>query len=135
MTRINLSFPPALLSNKHLVAEWRELLRMPRFALRYPQPPRKLPEDFRLGIGHMKSCLKMMNYLHVRQFRLGKEMEKRQFVPNWDVADKVWMDWTMNKPHWQTLYIYTENARDYNIVLHRLKERDPEHYNNIQYKQ
>lgn len=68
MTRINY-VPPSELSGKHLGAEYRELPRVFRLALRMAErgeapPPAAGP--YRLGTGHMKSFAGRLHYLDAR---------------------------------------------------------------------
>jgi hypothetical protein len=122
-----------MLTNRHLVAEWRELLRMPRFALKYDEPPKDMPERFTLGKGHMKSLLPHMQHLWFRQWDLGEEMEARDFKVDRNKARQTWDNYLINRPNWQ-LKRYMPNPRDFNLVLTRLKERDPSGYENVEFK-
>lgn len=135
MTRVNMSFPPRMLADKHLVAEWKELMRMPRFALRYEKPPNDMPREFCLNKGHMKSLLPFMDYLCCRQSALGREIESRGFNANWKLAQDTWTSWMLETPFWQVKETYVENNRDFNIVLERLKERDPEFYKDVEFRE
>jgi deoxyribonuclease (pyrimidine dimer) len=85
MTRIN-CIPPAELTSRHLVAEYRELPRI--FALvraaiargETPDDPRN-PPDYRLGTGHVRFFYCRLGYLAKRQAALVGEMQSRGFKP------------------------------------------------------
>ena len=85
MTRIN-CIPPAELSSRHLVAEYRELPRI--FALvraaigrgETPDDPRN-PAEYRLGAGHVRFFYCRLGYLVRRQAALIAEMQARGFRP------------------------------------------------------
>lgn len=85
MTRIN-CIPPAELTTRHLVAEYRELPRV--FALvraaivrgELPDDPRN-PREYRLGAGHVRFFYGRLGYLAKRQSALVAEMQNRGFKP------------------------------------------------------
>ena len=113
MTRINL-IPPEFLTSKHLVAEYRELPRLAKFAASKPAgyiPP----ESYRLGTGHMNFFVDKGKWLANRHKELVTEMKNRGYTVNFpdypDVHPKSLMnDW---KP----------NAYEIAINLSRLEER------------
>ena len=79
MTRINAGVPPSELTSKHLVAEHREIKRIPnvirsgRFSMR-GQPP-----QFTLGTGHVKFFYDKLLYLKNRYAEILKECHARGF--------------------------------------------------------
>jgi deoxyribonuclease (pyrimidine dimer) len=79
MTRINLGISPQELSDKHLLAEYRELPRMCTYAQQvvcghgYYSPPK----HFTLGTGHMKFFLPYGCYLKNRWHQLVAELRYR----------------------------------------------------------
>jgi len=85
MTRIN-CIPPAELTSRHLVAEYRELPRI--FALvraaiargEVPDDPRN-PRDYVLGAGHVRFFYGRLGYLVRRQAGLIAEMQARGYRP------------------------------------------------------
>lgn len=88
MTRINL-VDPAELSTKHLVAEYREIMRLPgnlstslnrkgkKFDLK------EIPKQYTLGTGHVKFFYNKMAFLEKRFKLLVQEMLKRNYKPSY----------------------------------------------------
>ena len=54
MTRINAGIPPAELTNKHLIAEHREIKRIPNCIAKGKYKMEGIPDKFKLGTGHVK---------------------------------------------------------------------------------
>ena len=88
MTRINVVDPKEL-STKHLVAEYREIMRLPgnlntslnrkgkKFNLK------EIPENYTLGTGHVKFFYNKMEFLEKRFKMLVQEMLNRNYKPNY----------------------------------------------------
>jgi deoxyribonuclease (pyrimidine dimer) len=77
MTRINL-VDPAELTDKHLVAEYRELPRISNLAKALPAD--KIPADYKLGKGHMYFFYDKGKFLKNRfENKIIPEMKKRGF--------------------------------------------------------
>lgn len=86
MTRINL-LDPKELSTKHLVSEYREIMRLPgnlvtslnrkgkKFDLK------EIPEVYTLGTGHVKFFFNKMYFLEKRFNSLVQEMLARNYNP------------------------------------------------------
>ena len=72
MTRINTA-PPAVLTDEHLFAEWRELPRVLRLAL----DARPVPARYTLGAGHMRFFLPRLGWLGRRHAELTAELLSR----------------------------------------------------------
>jgi len=85
MTRINL-VPPAELSDRHLIAEYRELPRvfglMRAYAAR--SDSQELPGSYTLGKGHVRFFYDKGAFLYRRQVQLILEMKRRGFNPKFD---------------------------------------------------
>ena len=83
MTRINLVHPSEL-STRHLVAEYREIVRV--FALarksQHTMHKRKLPKEYTLGAGHVLFFYDKLNFISTRYDSLCEEMNKRKFTCN-----------------------------------------------------
>lgn len=77
MTRIN-CIPPSELTDKHLVAEYRELPRI--FALARHCVA---PAEYVLGTGHMTFFYDKLQYLSDRHAELVREMRHRGFTVNY----------------------------------------------------
>jgi len=102
MTRIN-CVPPSELTNKHLVAEYRELPRI--FAL--ARHCNDAPKEYCLGTGHMKFFYDKLKYLAHRQCAIVLEMLGRDMNPMYDplslwalhsdnggpIPKALWNDW------------------------------------------
>jgi len=88
MTRINLVQPKEL-STKHLVAEYREITRLPknlRIALNRKSKPfslEEIPKQYVLGKGHVKFFFDKMEFLKKRFESLVDEMLQRGYNPTY----------------------------------------------------
>jgi deoxyribonuclease (pyrimidine dimer) len=93
MTRIN-CISPAELTQRHLIAEYRELPRV--FALvrkaiargERPDDPRN-PEEYTLGRGHLRFFYPRLGYLLARQALLIAEMKARGFRAQYSSVDEL----------------------------------------------
>ena len=124
MTRINV-VPVEELSQKHLVAEYRELPRIfgaVRTVLAKgmtPHDTRQDPDAYRLGKGHMKFFYNRLTFLAKRQSALVEEMVRRGFKPTFtDDLRKVHHD---IPSVWWNDYVPTPEALTINRA--RMKER------------
>jgi deoxyribonuclease (pyrimidine dimer) len=81
MTRINLVHPSEL-HTKHLVAEYREIVRV--FALarncQYEIHKVKIPNEYTLGTGHVKFFYSRLKFITERYDSLCDEMANRKFI-------------------------------------------------------
>lgn len=102
MTRIN-CIPVTELTNKHLLAEYRELPRIFK-AARLPKSGETFPTHYKLGTGHVKFFYTRLGWCYERQQQLYAEMKRRDYKPTFHPqglllewgAEKVrlWNDWT-----------------------------------------
>ena len=76
MTRINAAIHPSELPTKLLVAERRELIRIPN-AVKNGKAKSKPPEKFKLGTGHVCWFYNRLGYLKKRYIALTEECVKR----------------------------------------------------------
>lgn len=78
MTRINTINPRCLLDS-HLIAEWRELPRIPNTIIsgKAKIDFKKIPDKFCLGIGHAIFFYNKLTFLEKRHAAICKEMDKR----------------------------------------------------------
>lgn len=104
MTRIN-CIPPSELTDKHLLAEYRELPRV--FKLARITKPGEAPEHYTLGKGHVLFFYDKLTYCQYRQQNICAEMMKRGFKPKFNPEDlwhfheraggskpeRLWNDW------------------------------------------
>lgn len=79
MTRINAGIPPADLSDKHLIAEHREIKRIPNMINSGKAIVKDIPQKFTLGKGHVKFFYDKLLYLHKRYQKIYNECIKRGF--------------------------------------------------------
>lgn len=81
MTRINI-VPVEELTDKHLLAEYRELPRISKLA-RLPKNNEKFPVEYCLGKGHVKFFYDKGKFLKSRFRNLVSEMKRRGFRPKY----------------------------------------------------
>lgn len=89
MTRINANIPPCKLIDQHLVAEYREIVRIPNAVKKIIDIKAKLdkcPKDFTLGTGHVLYFYSKIQFLHKRFLSIKTEMDKRGIANNMDDA-------------------------------------------------
>ena len=86
MTRINV-VPVQELSRQHLIAEYREITRLPgnlKKSLNRKSKPFKMseiPPEYVLGSGHVKFFFNKMKFLKIRYEQLVTEMVSRGYHP------------------------------------------------------
>lgn len=116
MTRINCGIPVQVLTNKHLLAEHREITRIPRAIKSRRYSLSGIPDAFTLGAGHVKFFYTKLKYLHDRYNELYDECISRGFnVTNHSSAFE-------NLP--TELYNgYVPSKRDVEIVVQRITEK------------
>lgn len=79
MTRINAGIPPKELTDKHLLAEHREIKRIPNVIASGRFNMQGQPDKFTLGKGHVKFFYDKCLYLLKRYIKLRDECWKRGF--------------------------------------------------------
>ena len=89
MTRINVGISPFELNNQHLIAEHREIKRIPNCIAKGKYNMDDIPEKFKLGTGHVKFFYNKLLYLKNRYISLYNECIKRGFnvqnyISAWD---------------------------------------------------
>ncbi len=90
MTRINADLAPALLTDQHLFAEYREMRRIPKALLKSLAAQSasalraQIPENFRLGSGHVKFFYDKGRFLVERHALLRSELLERGYRLNDD---------------------------------------------------
>lgn len=116
MTRINLGIPPRELNNKHLIAEHRELKRIPNAIAKGKYNLKSIPSQFTLGKGHVSFFYDKLSYLKDRYVDLYNECILRGFnVQNYETS---WNGVPQN-----LMNDYTPTARDIEIIRERIAER------------
>ena len=116
MTRINVSIPPAELNDRHLIAEHREIKRIPNMVKSGRAKITNIPSEFTLGTGHVKFFYNKLEYLRKRYEDLYKECRLRGFnithyINAWDDIPKELMN------------DYKPTKRDEEIIRQRIKEK------------
>ena len=100
MTRINAGFPVKKLTDKHLLAEHREIKRIPNTIKSGKAKFENIPQNFTLGAGHVKFFYDKLGYLKERYLEIHRECILRGFnVTNytecWDgLPEKLMKNWT-----------------------------------------
>ena len=79
MTRINAGIPVQSLSGKHLIAEHREIKRIPNCIGKGKYNMKDQPSHFKLGTGHVKFFYDKCGYLLNRYIELYDECVKRGY--------------------------------------------------------
>lgn len=100
MTRINV-VPPAELCDQHLLAEYRELTRIPNHLAKHDGYIASMGlqmTDYCLGTGHVRFFYDKMAFLRKRHLALGAECNARGFktTPRWPempYLPEVWKDY------------------------------------------
>ena len=122
MTRINVGIPPAELINQHLIAEHREIKRIPNCIAKGKYNMDGIPDKFKLGTGHVKFFYNKLLYLKNRYTSLYNECIKRGFnVQNYIGA------WD-NVPQ-ELMNDYKVEPNDIIIIKKRIDERRPNKQN------
>ena len=116
MTRINVGILPAELNNQHLIAEHREIKRIPNCIAKGKYNMDGIPNKFKLGTGHVKFFYNKLLYLRNRYVNLYNECIKRGFnvrnyISAWD-----------NVPQ-ELMNDYTVEVNDIKIIKQRINER------------
>lgn len=122
MTRINV-IPVEELTDKHLVAEYKEILRLPKNLNKSlnrkskPFSSAEIPASYTMGKGHVKFFYDKFRWLDRRFKQLCGEMKARGYVTNFEgfkgfseVPSKYYGD-------------YMPDQKAININLERIKER------------
>ena len=117
MTRINVGILPKELSNKHLIAEHREIKRIPNCISKGKYNMDGQPDRFKLGTGHVKFFYDKLSYLKDRYISLYNECIHRGFnVQNYTGA------WDNIPKELMGNYIPTEDDRK--LIQQRIIEND-----------
>ena len=117
MTRINVGILPKELSNKHLIAEHREIKRIPNCIAKGKYNMEGQPDRFKLGKGHVKFFYDKLSYLKDRYVMRYDECVRRGFnvqnyINAWDSIPKELMGG------------YTPTENDRKLIQQRIIEND-----------
>lgn len=117
MTRINIGISPKELTNKHLLAEHREITRLPMMTAKNMFKS-KATETFCLGKGHVLFFTNKGKYTFERYLELYAECIERGFnVQNYSNA------WDVYKSKPELFQDYIPSIQDINIISQRLNEK------------
>ena len=116
MTRINVGINPKRLSRQHLIAEHREIKRIPNQISKGRYDMKNQPDKFKLGDGHVKFFYDKCGYLLNRYRALYAECVERgynvtNYIDAWDgVPEEMMGD-------------YEVQSEDIIIIEERIRER------------
>jgi deoxyribonuclease (pyrimidine dimer) len=116
MTRINVGIPPIELSKSHLIAEHREVKRVPNCVAKGRYNLKGQPKEFTLGTGHVKFFYTRLWYLKKRYEELYAECKRREI--NVQYYGNAWD----NVPP-ELMNDYTPTERDKQLIRERISER------------
>lgn len=125
MTRINAGIPPAELSDKHLIAEHREIKRIPNHLAKhwsrlFKNGIESLPKEFTLGKGHVLFFIDKGAYTYYRYEEIYEECLKRGFLITyfgyaWEIYDGLDSGWRKNwEPTPEAIKLIKERIKENN---------------------
>jgi len=115
MTRINL-IPVSELTDEHLLAEHRELKRIPNLIKKWKVNFKNIPSNFTLGTGHVKFFYNKLWFLKKRYIELYNECLKRWFVVKNYISNFNLIDENL---FWE----FTPSEKDLEISKERIKQK------------
>lgn len=119
MTRINSAIQVKRLTDEHLLAEHREIKRLPsvyKKRLDSGKGFNDIPKQFTLGTGHVLFFIDKNQFTFNRYLDIHSECTNRGFKPV-DYSE----NWTgMYMPHWND---YSPTIIEYGLLMHRITER------------
>lgn len=116
MTRINCGIKPMELTDKHLLAEHREIKRIPNCIKKGKFDLKDQPSKFKLGTGHVKFFYDKLGYLFIRYKELYNECISRGFKV--EFYGDAWNDIPQN-----LMNNYDPTDEDRKIIRERINER------------
>lgn len=116
MTRINIGVPPKDLCRQHLLAEAREIKRIPNVIAKGKYNMDNIPDNFTLGTGHVKFFYNKLLYLKKRYEEIYAECLNRGY--NVTYFGDAWN----NVPAY-LMNDYTPTDNDIKLVMARIEER------------
>ena len=116
VTRINVGYAPEMLNTKMLIAEHREIKRIPNMVKSGKAKIQGIPENFTLGSGHVKFFYNKLGYLLERYKAVYSECIKRgynvqDYSDAWEGIPKELMGF------------YKENIKDSLLIQNRIAEK------------
>ncbi|AGH32114.1 endonuclease V N-glycosylase UV repair enzyme [Vibrio phage 11895-B1] len=122
MTRIN-TIKPSDILDQHLIAEWRELPRIPNSILsgKAKLDLKIIPDQYKLGQNHVRFFYNKLSYLQKRHTMICEEMDRRSINRDKSITvDLTSLNLVLKAclcNDWQP------TSRDHNINIERLQER------------
>lgn len=127
MTRISATIKPEELCDQMLIAEHREIVRIPNCIKSGKAKVEGIPEDFRLGSGHVKFFYNKIAYLYGRYIELRVECLMRGFnVQDYsdafkDIPKHLMNNWEPNNKIVRQILVQRINERLSNMKVIRYK--------------
>jgi hypothetical protein len=122
MTRINIGVKPSELTDKHLLAEHREIVRIPNTVYSGRAKIVDIPKEFTLGTGHVKFFYNKLEFLRKRYEDLYNECLIRGFnIGYYAGAFENLPKYLMND--------YKPTEKDEQLIRQRIKEKLEGTYN------
>lgn len=132
MTRIN-CVPVTELHNKHLVGEYKEIVRVYKAAYKWvaanKEELHELPTTYRMGKGHVKFFYNKLQYICERWHQLRSEMISRGYNPQIEDLSQLWRYTRVRLPNgdmFTPLFLWGSwqpSERDMAINRARIRER------------
>ena len=119
MTRINVGIDPIELIDKHLLAEHREIKRIPNTILSGRAIIKDIPKKFTLGKGHVKFFYNKIGYLFLRYVDIRNECWRRGF----NITNYSKSFWKIRETRSELWNFYDETKADRELVLERIKSK------------
>lgn len=121
MTRINSAIPVEHLTDEHLLAEHREIKRMPALFAKTNKLtlPKRIPKEFCLGSGHVTFFFNKFGFIFTRYSRLFEECKRRGFNVNYYGSNFFDNEHTL-KPYWHG---YAITAKERSLLIDRIADR------------
>lgn len=116
MTRINVGIPPKELCRQHLLAEAREIKRVPNVVTKGKVNLKGQPDNFKLGTGHVKFFYTRLGYLKKRYEEIYAECLIRGY--NVTYFGDAW-----NNVPAHLMGDYEPTDEDRKLVMERIEER------------
>ena len=118
MTRVNSAIPVRFLTDEHLLAEHREIRRLPWFYKRHLHMKKDwdIPKEFTLGKGHISFFMDKFKFTHDRYIAIDTECNQRHFniqdfSLNWNIIPvRLYND-------------YTPTIEEKDLLIDRIVER------------
>ena len=121
MTRINSAIQPKCLTDEHLMAEHREIKRLPynlKQAVRSGSV-NKIPEKFVLGTGHVLFFVDKQNFLYKRYGEIWNELMDRGFSNITSYFDN-WQHGDIDNRYWND---HTPTQEEHDLLIQRISQR------------